>query len=281
MKKDVSILIVHYNTPGLLKQTLKGIFQSNPKVSFEVIVVDNNPSMRVRDWVQKEFPLVKILMSDSNIGFGRGMNLAMQHANARYYFVFNPDIAVFPDVLESLVSYMDAHPDIGMLGPKLLNPDQSLQYSCYRFMDPKVIFYRRIPVLRSLSFAKAAVDAYQMKEWDHQEIREVDYLLGAAMFVRKEAVDQIGGFDPEFFVYFEDQDWCRRFWLAGWKVVYHPGISLVHYHRRETAEGSFFQQLRNPLTRIQMQSAIYYYKKYRGQSLPLHAHSRVSTHNRT
>ncbi len=280
MKKDVSILIVHYNTPGLLKQTLKGIFQSDPKVSFEVIVVDNNPSVRVRDWVQKEFPLVKILMSDSNIGFGRGMNLAMQHANARYYFVFNPDIAVFPGVLESLVSYMDTHADIGMLGPKLLNPDQSLQYSCYRFMDQKVIFYRRIPILRSLAFAKAAVDHYQMKEWNHEEIRDVDYLLGAAMFVRKEAVDQVGGFDPAFFVYFEDQDWCRRFWLAGWRVVYHPNISLVHYHRRETAEGSFFQQLRNPLTRIQMQSAIYYYKKYRGQSLPRHdTHTSVPAHN--
>ncbi len=281
MKKDVSILIVHYNTPGLLRQTLKGIFASTPQVSFEVIVIDNNPKSRVRDWIQKEFPLVKVAMSEANIGFGRGMNLAMQQANARYFFVFNPDIAVFPGMLESLVTYMAAHPDIGMLGPKLLNPDRSLQYSCYRFMDPKIIFYRRIPILRSLSFAKEAVDQYQMKDWDHAEIRDVDYLLGAAMFVRKEAVDQVGGFDPAFFVYFEDQDWCRRFWLAGWRVVYHPDISLVHYHRRETAEGTFFQQLSNPLTRIQMQSAIYYYKKYRGHPLPLHAHSCISPHNGT
>ncbi len=278
MKKDVSVLIVHYNTPGLLRQTLKGLYTSNPHVSFEVIVVDNNPSVRVRDWVQKEFPFTKVVMSDHNIGFGRGMNLAIQHANARYLFVFNPDIATFAGTLDALVAYMDAHPDVGMLGPKLLNPDRTLQYSCYRFMKPAVIFYRRIPILRSLSFAKRAVDAYQMKDWAHDEVMDVDYLLGAAMFTRKEAVDEVGGFDPKFFVYFEDQDWCRRFWLAGWRVVYHPDITLIHYHRRETAEGSFFQQIRNPLTRIQMESAIYYYRKYRGAPNPReHARHRLSS----
>ncbi len=276
MKKDVSILIVHYNTPGLLRQTLKGLFGSKQSVSFEVIVVDNNPNMRVREWVQKDFPLVKLVMSDRNVGFGAGMNLAMHQASGRYYFVFNPDIATFDGVLDSLTAFMDTHPDIGMLGPKLLNPDRTLQYSCYEFMKPSIIFFRRVPVLRSLPFAKRAVDAYQMKSWAHDQIQDVDYLLGAAMFVRKEAVDEVGGFDPTFFVYFEDQDWCRRFWLAGWRVVYHPDISLIHYHRRETAEGSFFQQLRNPLTRIQMESAIYYYRKYRGQENPRHARRNLS-----
>lgn len=276
MKKDVSVLIVHYNTPGLLRQTLKGLFGSKQQVSFEVIVVDNNPHVRVRDWVQKEFPNVRLVMSDRNVGFGGGMNLAMQHASGRYLFVFNPDIATFDGTLDALAAYMDAHPDIGMLGPKLLNPDRTLQYSCYQFMTPMIIFYRRIPLLRSLPFATRAVDAYQMKDWSHDRIADVDYLLGAAMFVRREAAEQVGGFDPKFFVYFEDQDWCRRFWLAGWRVVYHPDITFIHYHRRETAEGSFFQQLRNPLTRIQMESAIYYYKKYRSQPNPRHARSNLS-----
>ncbi|MBM5789590.1 glycosyltransferase family 2 protein [Candidatus Parcubacteria bacterium] len=265
MKKDVSVLIVHYNTPGLLRQTLKGLFGSTQHVEYEVIVVDNNPHVRVRDWVQKEFPQVKLVMSDQNLGFGSGMNLAMRHADARYFFVFNPDIATFHHALDRLVEFMDAHTDIGMVGPKLLNPDRSLQHSCYRFMKPSVIAYRRIPVLRSLPLARREVDAYQMKDWAHDTVFDVDYLLGAAMFARREAVEQVGGFDPEFFVYFEDQDWCRRFWLAGWRVVYHADIFFVHYHRRETAEGSFWQQLTNPLTRIQMKSAIYYYRKYKGQ----------------
>lgn len=271
MKKDLSVLIVHYNTPGLLRQTLKGIFRSQQQVSYEVVVVDNNPHQRVRDWVQKEYPQVQLIVSERNTGFGGGMNIAMQHASGRYLFVFNPDIATFDRSFDQLVAYMDAHPDIGMLGPKLFNPDRSLQFSCYRFMKPCVIAYRRIPILRSLSFAKREVDQYQMKEWAHDVVTDVDYLLGAAMFVRREAYQKVGGFDPNFFVYFEDQDWCRRFWLAGWRVVYHPDITFVHYHRRETAEGSFWQQLRNPLTRIQMQSALYYYRKYKGQPNPRHA----------
>lgn len=265
MKKDVSILIVHYNTPGLLRQTLKGIQKANPQVSHEVIVVDNNPAQRVNEMVKKEFPHVRLVVSDTNVGFGRGMNEAMKIAKGRYYLVYNPDILLSEGALESMVTYMDAHKDVGMLGPRLNNPDGSLQYSAYTFMPPTVILYRRVPILRSLPFAKRAVDAYMRVDADHRKIQEVDYILGAAMFVRKDAVDQVGGFDPEFFVYFEDQDWCRRFWESGWKVLYYPTVSLIHYHRRETAAGGFLKQLFNPLTRVQMKSALYYYKKYRNR----------------
>lgn len=279
MKKDLAIMIVHYNTPGLLRQTLKGIFAFPPQKSFEVIVVDNNPKQRVRDWIQKEFPQTKVLMSDRNIGFGNGMNLAMLHADARYLLVFNPDIAIFEGVFDKMISFMDENSNIGVFSPKLLNPDRSLQYSCYRFIGPSIIFYRRIPILRSLSFAKKADDFYQMKDWDHNEIKNVDYFLGAVMMARKEAVDQVGGFDPSYFIYFEDQDWCRRFWKAGWRVVYNPNIKIVHYHRRETAEGSFIQQLRNPLTRLQMKSAIYYYRKYKGEENPRNAYEQLHAKN--
>lgn len=261
---DVSILIVHYNTPGLLRQTLKGIFRANPSVSYEVIVVDNNPACRIKEKIESEFPQVKTLVSPRNVGFGQGMNLAMDVALGRYIFVFNPDIILMPGALESLRQFMDTHHDVGMVGSRLLNPDGSVQHSCYRFMEPMIIPYRRVPFLRRLSFAKRAVDAYLMVGEDLSRIRDVDYLLGAAMFVRREAMEQVGGFDPEFFVYFEDQDWCRRFWLAGWRVVYHPHVSLIHYHRRETAEGGFIGQLLNPLTRVQIKSALYYYKKYKG-----------------
>lgn len=260
---DVSILIVHYNTPGLLRQTLKGIFRANPAVTYEVIVVDNNPACRVKEKIEAEFPQVKVLVSPCNVGFGQGMNLAMKVAVGRYLFVYNPDIILMPGALESLSRFMDEHANVGMVGPRLLNPDSSVQHSCYRFMEPMIIPYRRVPFLRRFSFAKRAVDAYLMVGEDLSRTRDVDYLLGAAMFVRREAMAQVGGFDPNFFVYFEDQDWCRRFWLAGWRVVYHPQVSLIHYHRRETAEGGFMTQLLNPLTRVQIKSALYYYKKYK------------------
>lgn len=260
---DVSILIVHFNTPGLLRQTLKGIFRVNPCVTYEVIVVDNNPKVRVKEMVAQEFPTVQCLVSEENVGFGCGMNKAMEVATGRYFFVFNPDMILMPGALETLKDFMETHPDVGMAGPRLLNPDGSIQHSAYRFMEPMVIVYRRVPLLREMSFARRAVEQYLMAGEDLSQTRDVDYLLGAAMFVRRRAVEQVGGFDPAFFVYFEDQDWCRRFWLAGWRVMYNPDVSLIHYHRRETAEGGFIAQLLNPLTRIQIQSAIYYYQKYK------------------
>ncbi|TAK03878.1 glycosyltransferase family 2 protein [Patescibacteria group bacterium] len=265
---DLSILIVHYNTPGLLRQTLKGIRLVAPKLSYEVIVVDNNPSMRVAEAVRREFPEVRLIVPDRHLGFGGGMNRAMGEATGRYLLVFNPDIAVFSGALEELVRFMDASPEVGMCGPQLLRPDGAVQHSCFRFMAPEVIAWRRLPWLAPLfPRARRALDAYVMAEWDHTESRDVDYMLGAALCVRRTAYEQVGGFDPGFFVYFEDQDWCRRFWEAGWKVTYHPGAKLVHYHRRETAEGSLWRQLMNPLTRIQLRSALYYYKKWKGKSL--------------
>ena len=265
---DISILIVHYNTPGLLRQTLKGIEKSAPAVSTEVIVVDNNPACRVHEMVAREFPTVRLIISERNVGFGGGMNLAFKEATGRYLFVFNPDIAVFPGAIEALVAFMDKNPDVGLVGPKLKNPDGSLQASCYRFMKPEVILYRRLPFIGKLRQAQKAVSDYLMEEWDHGETRDVDYLLGAAMLARREALEQVGGFDPNYFIYFEDQDLCRRFWKAGWRVVYYPGAVLTHYHRRETAEGGFFRQIFNPLTRKQMKSALYYYRKYKGEGNP-------------
>ncbi len=263
---DVSILIVHYNTPGLLRQTLKGIYRSKPECSFEIIVVDNNPAMRVKEKVLSEFPEVKVLTSPENVGFGRGMNMAMEQALGRFLFIFNPDMILTDGALEKLITFMEEHPDIGMVGPRLSNPDGSLQYSAYNFMEPQVILYRRVPVLRGMGFAKRTVENYMRADADLSRTQNVDYILGAAMFVRREAYEQVGGFDPNFFVYFEDQDWCRRFWLADWRVVYHPQVELIHYHRRETAEGGFVKQLLNPLTRVQIKSALYYYKKYRERS---------------
>lgn len=268
MMKDVSILIVHYNTPGLLRQTLKGIRSAAPTVACETIVIDNNPHLRIAERVRKEFPEVRVVVSEKNLGFGGGMNLAMEHAQGRYFLVFNPDIALFPGAIEKLVAFMDSHPDVGIAGPRLANPDRSLQQSCYRFAPPSVILYRRIPWLRALPRARRAVENYLMAEWDHGEVRDVDYLLGAALMVRREAVAQVGKFDPAFFMYFEDQDWCRRFWKHGWRVVYCPQAQMIHYHRRETAEGGFWEQIRNPLTRIQLKSAWRYYRKYKGERNP-------------
>lgn len=269
---DVSILIVHYNTPELLRQTLRGILKAAPRVKYEVIVVDNNPDCSVKTLVKEEFPEAILVEPGENVGFGPGMNLAMEQAKGRYWMVFNPDVVLHNGALEEMVEHMDTHEDIGILGPQLLHPNGELQYSCYRFTEPKTVACRRIPLLRALPAAKRHINDYLMADWDHRETRDVDYLLGAVMFLRRQAVDDVGKFDEGYFMYFEDQDLCRRFWQQGWRVVYHPEAVMRHYHRRETAHGSFLEQLRNPLTRIQLESALYYYKKYRGEENPRLTH---------
>jgi hypothetical protein len=269
---DVSILIVHYNTPELLRQTLRGILKAAPRVKYEVVVVDNNPNCSVNKLVADEFPEARLVEPGENVGFGPGMNLAMEEAKGRYYMIFNPDVVLHRGALEEMVDHMDQHDDIGILGPQLRHPNGELQHSCYRFMEPKTVAYRRIPLLRALPSAREHINDYLMADWDHEETRDVDYLLGAVMFTRREAIEEVGKFDENYFMYFEDQDLCRRFWKAGWRVVYHPGAVMRHYHRRETAHGSFIDQLRNPLTRIQLESALYYYKKYRGEENPRLTH---------
>jgi len=265
---DVSINIVHYNIPGLLRQTLLGIQRAAPRLNYEIIVVDNNPELRLPDQLSKEFPEVKIIVSDQNVGFGQGINKAFEQAKGKYFLVFNPDIFMLPGSLEKLVDYLDQNPGVGIVGSQLKNPDGEIQMSCYRFAEPKTVIYRRLPFVNRVSSVRKHLDNYLMADWDHAMTRDVDYILGACMLIRKQALDQVGSFDPGYFMYFEEQDLCRRFWKQGWRVVYHPVSNMVHYHRRESAEGNVVQQLLNPVTHHQIRSAFYYFKKYKGEPHP-------------
>ena len=264
---DVSINIVHYNTPGLLRQTLLSIRRAAPRLNYEVIVVDNNPQARLSDSLRQEFPEMKMIES-TNVGFAQGMNKAFEQACGRYLLVSNPDISMLPGSLEKLVEHLDQNPQTGIVGSQLKSPDGSIQSSCYKFTEPKTVLYRRLPFIKRFAAVKKHLDEYLMVDWDHSDTREVDYLLGACMLIRKQALDDVSGFDPAFFMYFEEQDLCRRFWKNGWQVVYHPASVMVHYHRRESAEGNILQQLLNPVTRHQIRSARYYFQKYRNEPHP-------------
>lgn len=272
---DLSIVIIGYKNHRLVRQTLKGIRRVSPSVSHEILLVENDPSGATTA-MAREFPEVKVIDERKNVGFGRGMNRGFDDAKGRYVMVFNPDVVVLPGAFEKLVAYLDAHPDVGMVGPQLRNPDGTLQHSCYTFMTPATVLARRLPFVRRLKRVRDHLDRYTMAAWDHAKTRDVDYLLGAAILVRRSALDQVGGFDPAYFMYFEDQDLCRRFWKAGHRVVYHPESSMIHYHRRETADGNFWQQLVHPLTRVQIKSAVYYFLKYRGDGNP-RATTRLTT----
>lgn len=200
---------------------------------FEVIVVDNASKDGSPDMVEKEFPWVRLYRMDRNLGFTGGHNFALEHRKGQHAFLLNSDATVHPGALNELVEFVEADPKRGIVGPKLLNPDGSLQFSARKFPNPVAAMFRNTFLGRLFPKNRFTRD-YLMQDWDHSESREVDWVSGAAFLVRDAVMEQIGLFDPEFFMFCEDVDWCWRSWKAGFTVVYDPAAVVTHAIGRST-----------------------------------------------
>jgi len=285
---DLSIIILNYKQKGLVKQCVKGIVTAQPQLEYELIVVDNNSNdsslLMVKRMFESEtrpsagqsklpissplkIPAIRTIQSKDNNGFAVGNNLGISQAQGRYLMILNPDIAIVPGVLEKMVAFMDDNSAVGVIGPKLINPDGSVQYSCRRFPHFLIPIYRRTFFGR-VPFAKKAVDRYLMKDFDHRSNKEVDWLFGACLLIRKSVLEKIGTLDERFFMYFEDLDLCRRAWQFGFKVVYLAIVEMVHYHQRLSAERGGILGIFSPGGRIHIASGIKYFAKYLGVRLP-------------
>jgi hypothetical protein len=235
-RPEVSIAIVSYNTRDLLRRCLATISASGTSRGYEVIVVDNASSDGSPGMVEREFPGARVLANRENTGYSRAVNQAIRAAHGRYVLVLNPDIEVIPGAIDALAGHLDAHPQTGIAGGKLLNPDGTLQYSCRTFYTFSTLLHRRTPVGKLFPNSRVVRD-HLMMDWDHESEREVDWMLGACLMVRAEAIREVGLMDERFFMYFEDVDWCYRMRQHGWKVVYVPAARMRHLHRRESAQG--------------------------------------------
>lgn len=239
---DLGIIIVNWNTSALLKKCLETVFASQGDFVFKVVVVDNASSDDSCDMVREQFPDVHLIASELNGGFSYGNNLGLKalgfrgagdvDVNApRYAVLLNPDTEVPSDSLVKMVQYMDAHPDVGMAGPKLLLQDGSLDLACRRsFPTPTVAFYH-FSKLAKLFPNSPRFARYNMTFKDIDEEIEVDSVVGAYMQVRREAIADMGLMDETFFMYGEDLDWAYRVKQAGWKVMYHPEVIVWHIKR--------------------------------------------------
>ncbi len=264
---DLSIIILNYKTRGLLKQCLKGIGLFHLPFKFEIIVVDNHSNDGTETMMQQEFPDVTFIKSETNRGFAGGMNLGIRKAQGNYFLLLNTDIAILDNAIARLHTFMEQHQSVGIAGPKLLNPDGSVQLSCYRFPTFFIPLLRRTPIGK-LPFAKRRLQQYLMLDFDHAIDRPVDWFVGACMIVRRSAFEKVGPMDERFFLYFEDVDWCRRFWEAGFDVYYIAHIELVHYHKRESAANPGLKGLFSYPTRIHTASWLKYFAKYFGARSP-------------
>lgn len=271
--KDIHIVFLNYLMKADILAALgsleKDIVESEYDV--QITVADNSENKDgIKEDIAQHFPRVQYIDCGGNVGFGKGNTVGMQSVSARYYFILNPD-TIIPDnshTVDRIIQFMDAHPKIGAIGPKLLNMDGSLQYSCYRFDLPSILVkpFKQINFDKKFSLVRKYTERLLMKDFDHQSTRAVDWVLGAAMVVRKEVIDEIGWFDEQFFMYMEDCDWCHRMWEAGWPVYYVHDIIIAHRHARDSAKvpGAFKAIFKNKLARIHLASWLKYLKKWRG-----------------
>lgn len=242
----------------------------NCPFDIQITVADNSGNQDgVKESLAEKFPQVRYIDCGGNIGFAAGNNVGFKSEPARYYFALNPDTQIPENsrTIERIISFMDAHPKIGAIGPKLLNTDGTLQHTCYRFDLKSILIkpFRHINWDLKYDVIRKFSDRLLMKNWDHNSTRPVDWVLGAAIVVRGEVVKEIGWFDDRYFMYLEDADWCRNMWEHGWPVYYVHDIVIVHRHERESSKvpGVFKALIKNKLSRIHAMSWLKYLWKWR------------------
>lgn len=230
---DLSITICSWNTVEDLRLCLQSLQDVRDEANFEVIVVDNNSEDGSPDMVEREFPWVRLERMLKNLGFTGGHNHAISIRNGAHVLPLNSDTIVHPGAVKGLMEYLAANPEVGIVAPKLLNPDGSLQFSCRRFPNPMAALFRNTPLGKLFPNNRFTRD-YLMQDWAHDNPREVDWVSGAAFLVRDRVIEEVGVFDPEYFMFCEDVDWCFRVWKKGYKVVYLPTCVITHAIGRST-----------------------------------------------
>ncbi len=264
---DLNIVIVNWKAKGDIEKCLKSLFWDleDSGLKFVVQVVDNSENCDgIKEMLEENFPEVKYLDSGGNIGFGRAQNMALKKQEAKYYLPLNPDI-YFKNKgsIEKLIKKLEFEPKKGLVAPKLLNPDGSVQLSCCRFPGFLDQIARRMNWDKKFKFFQKRVDEYLMRDFNHQESVPVDWVMGSFMLLRGEVARELGFFDERFFMYFEDCDWCRRIWEKGWQVYYQADVEVFHGHRRDSATHNPFKSIfNNPIARTHLKSWLKYFLKW-------------------
>lgn len=226
---DLSIIILNYNTCELTLKALRSVYASRTVYQFEVILIDNASSDSSVEKIREEFPQVRLIENQENVGFAKANNQGMRIATGRYVLLLNSDTIVQTDTLEIMIRFMDEHPVVGASGCKVILPDGSLDKACRRgFPTPSASFYYAFGISKLFPHVPR-FNQYQLGYLNPDEEYPVDCLVGAFMLVRRKAIDKVGLLDEQFFMYGEDVDWCYRIKQAGWTNYYYPKTHIIHY----------------------------------------------------
>lgn len=225
---DLSIIIVSWNAKAFLQQCIQSIFKNTHAYSFDIWVIDNGSVDGSPDMIRKEFSGVRLIHHDSNLGFAKANNIGIRESQGRYVCLINSDVKVLNNCLELLVAHMERHPRIGLMAPRILNPDMTLQISCYGFPNLWNSFCYAVGFDQMFPRSRWFGGMYR-RYWPYERVRPVDAVSGCFCMARREAINQAGGLDENFFMYMEDFDWCKRLRQAGWEVVFFPEAQAIHY----------------------------------------------------
>jgi GT2 family glycosyltransferase len=254
---DLTFIIVSWNTRDYLLRCLQTIKQDVGSSTAEIIVVDNASSDDSVSAVRSHFPDVVVVQSEKNLGFAKANNVGLHLARGKYICLVNSDVEVLQGCIPRMLEYMQEHPEIGVLGPRVLNEDLSIQQSCKKAPSIWTAFCRTCG-LDSLFPDSDFFASEMLVVRSLDRIRPVDILSGCFWMVRAEAIQEVGKLDEAFFIYSEDKDWCMRFWKAGWRVIYFPEARAIHFGGASSSRDP--QYFSVEMCRANLQ----YWKKYHG-----------------
>jgi N-acetylglucosaminyl-diphospho-decaprenol L-rhamnosyltransferase len=253
---DLSIIIVSWNVRDLLAACLRSIDANAGELKLETIVVDSASSDDSVAMMKRDFPHVMVLAQPENVGYTRGNNIGLQAAKGRYLLLLNPDTEIIGDALTQMVTYLDAHPEVGIVGPHTLNTDSSYQSTRRRFPTVPLAFFESTWLQPYAP--KTLLDRFYVNDASEDATLEVDWVQGSALLARREIYDQIGGLDERYVMFSEELDWCKRAKQRGWRVVYLGSAYITHHGGKSTEQASarkhiYFQE-----------SKLRYFRKHHG-----------------
>ena len=228
----IAVAIVNYNTQRDLGACLASI---ESDATGEVVVVDNASTDGSVEMVQANYPWVTLHANKRNLGYGAAANQAITACHAKYVLLLNSDTVVAPGAAEALIRYLDQNPRVAMVGPRILDPDGTLQRSCFPFPTPVDVFLDMSNLSRLIRHVPILRDSY-LRTWSHSHVRAVPWICGAALAIRRSAFEAVRGFDKSFFMYFEEVDLCYRLASAGWQVHFAPVTDVIHTGGRSTQQ---------------------------------------------
>lgn len=256
----ISVILVSYNTAKMSVQSLNSLFASTGDIQLEVFVIDNASSDDSVSVIKKAFPYISLIENKANVGFGRANNQALKLLSGEYVLLLNTDAFVQPDTLNKCVYYMQSNPSCGVLGTKLLGGDGDLQPSCRYWPTPFNIFANQIGLHRLFKSISLVDDP----NWNPELTQNCDWVPGCYYLIRRQVIEDVGLFDPIYFLYYEEVDHCLATKKAGWDVVYFAGTSVVHIGGESAKSDGKITAIGRQLSALQVESELIFFRKNYG-----------------